>query len=609
MRMMPSRYLTKAQPVLAKKKVAGQIQHLQAPLKGLSLSSQLVLGDPLKAPILDNWVVEEDKIRVRPGTFLRQTITGPISTIIPYYGIPDDYALASGSKIYSSDGVVIANAMTRDDWAWTSFSNLGDREYTVLCNGADGVWSWDGGNTADPATVAVTSLSNTNPVKCTVAAGDIGKFSNGQTVVIAGATGALAVCNGPHVIGSVGTPANTFTLVGVNGTAAGAPQTSGVTADPPGSLGKEAVTAPPAEGWIVPNLFDKTLSHMNRLWFADSANLAVYYLPVQQKAGVVSYLPLNAIFRRGGHIVAIHNWTLDGGGGMDDTLAIFSSNGECAIYGGTDPDADDFSLVGIFKFDSPMSKNSVMNFGGDIYALVSTGLIPMSSMLRAEGEQLGSKADKDVYTAFLDVSRVHATEFGWGVMLDYRTGAAICNLPLGGGKYKQMVRFMPNPIWSSWSNLNARCWQWVNGRSLYGTDTGKLYEVNKDYLNDAGEPITADVQFAWSLFKTPAYKSFRMVLPYVITDGTPRPLVEIRCDYDLTPPQNWPDISLNDLGAAWDVATWDVDYWVSRSQSIGEWQGVSGGGHVGAPRLRITIKDCTFSLAAIDVLFEAGAAV
>jgi len=38
MRMMPSRYLTKAQPVLAKKKVAGQIQHLQAPLKGLSLS-------------------------------------------------------------------------------------------------------------------------------------------------------------------------------------------------------------------------------------------------------------------------------------------------------------------------------------------------------------------------------------------------------------------------------------------------------------------------------------------------------------------------------------------------------------------------------------------
>ena len=46
----------------------------------------------------------------------------------------------------------------------------------------------------------------------------------------------------------------------------------------------ETVTAPAGETWIIPAKFDKVLSHMNRLWFADSQNLAVYYLPVQTKS-------------------------------------------------------------------------------------------------------------------------------------------------------------------------------------------------------------------------------------------------------------------------------------------------------------------------------------
>ena len=102
---------------------------------------------------------------------------------------------------------------------------------------------------------------------------------------------------------------------------------------------------------------------MNRLWFADSANLAVYYLPLQQKTGEVKVLPLNAMFKRGGSIRAMYTWTIDGGMGLDDQLVIFSTNGECVIYGGIDPDADgDFQLVGIFRFDArcPSTASSTM---------------------------------------------------------------------------------------------------------------------------------------------------------------------------------------------------------------------------------------------------------
>ena len=85
------------------------------------------------------------------------------------------------------------------------------------------------------------------------------------------------------------------------------------------------------------------------------ANLAVYYLPLQQKSGEVKQLPLNAVFRRGGHIRAMYTWTIDGGAGMDDKLVIFSTNGECVIYSRHRP-RHRLQLVGIFRFDSPMSQ-------------------------------------------------------------------------------------------------------------------------------------------------------------------------------------------------------------------------------------------------------------
>ena len=75
------------------------------------------------------------------------------------------------------------------------------------------------------------------------------------------------------------------------------------------------VTALPP-GFDVKKL-DKVLSHTNRLWFANSTDLALYYLPIQTMTGTMGVLPLNAYFKRGGTIRAITTWTLDGGAGMN----------------------------------------------------------------------------------------------------------------------------------------------------------------------------------------------------------------------------------------------------------------------------------------------------
>lgn len=615
MRMMPTRTLA-PEPLKAKKRVA-ELRHLSAPLKGLSLSSKLTVGDPLTAPILDNWVIEENQISARAGTRLNTTFASPtpVWCLIPYYSNINKLAAAINNEIRLLDTTLVKGGFTSNDWHWTSFSNLSANEYTMLVNGADGVWSWDGGNVSTaPAAVSVSKITKGNPATCTVDAGDIGKFHNGDVVMIAGASGTGMInANGPKLIMNVGSPVNTFALVATDTSAAAADQTTGtMTATPPGTgIVKEAVTAPSYAPHIVPAQFDIVVSHMNRLWFADKSNLSVYYLPIQQKAGEVVELPLNAVFRRGGTIRAMYTWTIDGGAGLDDMLAIFSSNGEVVMYRGVDPDTD-FSMVGIFRFDSPMSKHCVVNYGGELYVLVSTGLVPMSTLLKSETEQLG-QSDKNIFSLFFSTSQPFRTNPGWGVMLNPSSGRMICNMPMGSANsYKQAVRFMPNPVWATWSGLPSRCWAWVDARVFIGSDDGKVYELNPSYLSDSDgtvggfNPIRVDVQPAWHAYGSAGIKQFKMVLPYVISDGNPRPYLDFRVDYDESPPVNQPDTTISDVGAAWDLATWDVDYWAGKAKVWNNWQGVAAIGRVGAPRLVAHILNCKFSIAGFDVLYETG---
>ena len=604
--MPPSRYAV-PKPAQIKRRVSG-LKHVSAPLKGLSLSSKLVQGDPLTAVVLDNWVIEENQIKVRAGTKLTYTHAAghAIEQLVPYFGQPSKLAMATNGEIRLLDGTLVRAGFTGNDWSWTAFSNLSATDYTVMVNGKDGVWSWDGLAVPDPAVVPVVSLSNANPAVVTVSAANIAKFTDGMPVFIAGAVGTGMVnANGMHLIGSVGVPANTFKLIGVDTSGGAAPQTTGVTADPPGSMAKRGITA--VEPWVVPDQFNIVLAHLNRLWFADSSHLAIYYLDVQVMDGVVKVLPLNAIFRRGGSIRAMYTWTTDGALNLNDQLVVFSSNGECAIFTGVDPSSPtDFGLSGVYRFDAPMSKHSVVNYGGDLYVLISTGLVPMSTLMRAETEQLG-QSDRNVFSNFFGPALFYRDNPGWQAIINPSSGRLIANMPLGGiNTYQQMVRFMPAPVWATWSALPSRCWGWIENRMFFGSDDGKVYEIHPTFLSDNGKPIRVDVQAAWSNYGTPASKHFKMILPYIQSDGVPQPFVDMKVDYDMTPPTNQPDVTFSIAGADWDTADWDVADWAGTVQSHNNWSGVGVIGRVGGPRLVALIKDCSFSLTGWDVLYESG---
>lgn len=603
MRMLATHYAAKAEPMLAKKSRLETV-HVLPPLDGLSLASTQAVGGFSTATILTNFVVEDDCIKVRSGyRKLASRGTAPVWCLVPWYGSPNAVAAASGGELWNAqNGNRIKGGFTSDNWHWTAFSNLGEYDYTVMVNGADGVWSWNGDLTDDLyGDIPGTNLTSANPAVVTVGAGDIGKFAIGQVVFVSGAVGPGTLkANGYRKITVIA--GNNLTLdVDTTG---GATQASGVLINPSTGLIKEEVTCPTAT-WVSPNTLQIVVAHMNRLFFADNSNLAFYYLPLQQKSGALKVFPLNAVFRRGGTIRAMYTWTVDGGAGMDDKLVIFSTNGECVIYKGIDPDTD-FSLDGIYRFDSPMSKHSVAQYGGELYVLISTGLVPMSTMLRAETERLG-QSERGVTSLFLDNAIAYRSDQGWSTFLNPSSGRMFVNQPQGApNRYRQMIRHMPKAVWTTWVNIPARCWNWLDPYVYFGDDSGNTYEMHPTHLSDAGNGIRVDVQLAWNAFKTSADKHFKGVTTYYSSDGDVHPTIDIKTGYDSSEPENTPDIGNTAEGADWNTAVWNDDYWATGERELSFWNGVKSRGHVGAIRMTAVLTNASLKIKGWDVEFEKG---
>src|SRR4029450_5834518 len=123
MRLLPDHYSSQAKPATVKKNAA-RVKHFSAPLKGLNLSSKLIEGDLAQAPILDNWVIEENCIRARAGTHLTYThaASRPVFCLVPHYGDTSKLAAATNGELRLFDDTLVKSGFTSDDWHWTSFS-------------------------------------------------------------------------------------------------------------------------------------------------------------------------------------------------------------------------------------------------------------------------------------------------------------------------------------------------------------------------------------------------------------------------------------------------------------------------------------------------------
>jgi sugar lactone lactonase YvrE len=89
--------------------------------------------------------------------------------------------------------------------------------------------------------------------------------------------------------------------------------------------------------------------------------------------------------QRGGSLMFIATWSQDAGDGQDDRIVFVSTEGEVAVYEGSNPaSAADWALVGVYDITRPLGPKCHFRAGGDLVIGTETGLIPLSAVTQKD---------------------------------------------------------------------------------------------------------------------------------------------------------------------------------------------------------------------------------
>lgn len=368
-----------------------------------------------------------------------------------------------------------------------------------------------------------------------------------------------------------------------------------------------AISNPAFTGVTLSTLIDVT-SFKNRLYFVEKDSTSIWYADINASSGALTEFDVGSLFRRGGYLLTAASWTRDTGGGTQDLLVLMGSCGDVLIYGGTDPGATDWALVGRLYLPCPLGRRCLGNIGAELVAITNQGLIPFSSVVNVTPDKESNfvKLSDNISSAFISAADSYGTNFGWQFTAYYRGRMAIVNIPvIAGSKSEQAVVNTLTGAWCKFTGLNASSWCSFNDKPYFGGMDGKVYEA--DYgANDNGSAIEVDLKTAFNyLGNREALKRFTMARVLSASEGDITFTFNIDVDFE--------DRMLTDTisitgtsGSEWDTATWDVSDWDSGtlySQSV---YSVDGLGRCAALRVKGLYKDLAHQITAFHLIYEAG---
>ena len=346
--------------------------------------------------------------------------------------------------------------------------------------------------------------------------------------------------------------------------------------------------------------------HKNRVWFVQVGTLKAWYLPVQSISGAASTLDLSAFAPHGGYLMAMGTWTIDAGYGVDDLAVFVTSNGDIIVYRGTDPSsASTWGLVGVFYSGSPVGRRCLMKYKGDLLLICQDGLVSMASYLQSSRLDPNASLTNKIQFATSQAISAYNSNFGWQCLLFPKENMLFLNVPYDTTSGQQ--QFVMNTITGAWwnfQNWGAACWELFQDNPYFGTNTyvGKAWQTNSDVTDD----ITFDGLQAFNDFGASGnQKRFTMIRPTFFTNGTPDITGNVNLDYDTAAPVSTLSITPANYGY-WDVGLWDTAVWGASLFVSRAWQGASGTGYVGAPRIKGGVNGIELRWVDTTVVFEKG---
>jgi hypothetical protein len=368
---------------------------------------------------------------------------------------------------------------------------------------------------------------------------------------------------------------------------------------------------------IDPTKFIHVCCHQKRLWFVEEDSLNGWYMPPDQITGEAKLFNFGPLFSRGGYLMQIITWTIDDGNGSDDHLAAITSEGEVAIYQGTDPNAEgQWSLQGVYYAGAPLGRRGATKYGGDILMLTQFGVVQLSDLLKStKVNPTESNMGQWVQQIISALASQLGNEFGWQPFIFPGLNMIIINIPVSPSHSVQYVMNDITKAWSQFDGFNAFCWELFEQYPCYGSGNA-VYRALEGNTDDAlldengkvvikGNAIRAEAQTAFSYFSAMGVnKHFKLVRPVIMSEGKFKLSVAVNVNYSLKTTVSPASVDFYDPGH-WDDGKWDIAVWAGGMEAFQQWLGIVGLGVTGSLRILFESDSETFWVST-DWLYEVG---
>lgn len=577
---------------------SAKIESVPAPIGGWNARDPIAEMDDKDAVTLINWFPTPSYCTMRGGSFSWATgLPDYVKTLLPYSGASKKLFAVSGSGIYdiTSSGAVGAAVKTGLSNTYGSYVNFSTAagNYLYFVNGADAPILYDGTNWRTMTSGAGQTISSIthSSATATLTTTTAHVLQTGDTITVTGASPSeYNVTNAAITV----TGATTFTY-----TMGSVPATDAT------SVGTYTFL-PAISGVTLTSLVTVTL-FKQRLFFIEAGTLHSWYLPVNSIAGAASKIDLGSVFKRGGTLTAMGVWTIDGGSGLDDYAVWVTSEGEIAVFKGTDPSSSaTWSLVGVFQMGAPMGRRCFAKYGGELLYISRDGLVPLSRALQSTRVNSKVTFTDKIQSAISDATTVYAANTGWQVQLYPASNALLLNIPISSAVQVQYVMNTITGSWCQFTGWNATCWELYNDQLYFGTNGSVIlaWSGNREYTGDSvtGEAIPAFQYFG----NHSQLKYFTGIRPIFLSDG--QPTISLGLEVDYSSNATLYSISFPTTNASvWDTALWDAGIWSGDISGIEkQWQSVAGCGYSAAAHIKVVNNGTSLRWASIDYMYQAG---
>lgn len=301
-----------------------------------------------------------------------------------------------------------------------------------------------------------------------------------------------------------------------------------------------------------------------RLYFVEKNTQSFWYGGVGASAGAILEFDLSLTGSFKGSLMYITAITDDGGSGKDDLFVAVFSEGDVAVYSGSNPsDASDWNRVGTYKIGKPLGRYAHVANGKEIIAATERGYESIvRSFQSGEGVRTRDLYSEKIQSAVTDLVKLASAIDNWRMVLYNRGQMLIVQAPQTALTFHHHVRNINTGAWTRFDLPAAYCWVMHNGR-LYmgGRGDGKVYLFDSGDT-DAGTAIRLTAETAWNPMKRlnrnkqlhwMRFNFFGIYFPSISV------AVHIDFNYSTTYTTTSPGSQASP--PIWDLAIWDQAVW------------------------------------------------